>query len=112
MMNDPSSGTPAADQYAQEEQPGGFCIKIYVGVDGQVQSIRTETEMDESGEGAEQKGGQPMSTDQALQQVRQMIEQGQDSAAPQRTADEEAMDGYRGAGRRNVVGVNDVFSRS
>lgn len=109
MMNDPANGTPAADQYVQEGQPGGFCIKIYVGADGQVQSVQADAEAhDEEGKPA----GQAMSMDQALQQVRQLIERGPDAAAPQRTADEEAMDGYRGAGRRNVVGVNDLFSRS
>lgn len=109
MMNNPANGTPAADQYAQEEQPGGFCIKIYVGADGQVQSVAADTESAE----APQEGGQPVSMDQALQQVRQLIERGPDTAAPPpgRTPDEQAMDGYRGTSRRNVVGVNDVFSR-
>jgi hypothetical protein len=102
-----SAGTPAQDQYGDSEQRG-YCIEIYVGPDNQVQSISVQRK-----DGEEQEGhgsGQPVSSiDEALQAARQLYEQG---GAGTRSDDLGAMDGYRGNGqRRNVAGIDDVFSR-
>lgn len=98
------------DAPEQKEPQGGYCIKIYVGADNQVQSVAVkQKEAEEAGESQDR--GQPVqSIEEAMQAAMRIYQAGGDMQG-QESPEDAAMRGYAGpSGMRKGVGLRKVFS--